>query len=46
MITNPVLNLLEDKKQQFNPYFVDYKELYKKKIIDEKTMKENRFKLF
>lgn len=45
MITNPISNIFE-KTQQFNPYFIDYKELYKKKIIDEKTMRENRFKLF
>jgi inner membrane protein len=51
----PNMDLLKDltiKKEEtkeiikYNPYYNDYRELYKKEIIDPKTMKENRFKLF
>jgi len=40
--------LLFDNKNQykFNAYFINYKQLYEEKIIDEKEYKENRFKLF
>lgn len=43
----PLDNLTnKDKNNNFNVYFNDYKEMYDDKIIDEKTYKENRFKLF
>ena len=34
------------KYDNFNPYWTPYAELYKDKIIDEKTYKDNKFKLF
>lgn len=46
MLVKPSLNILENSENVFNAYYIDYKELYEKKIIDEKTMIENRFKLF
>jgi len=36
----------DDKANHYNVYFNDYGQLYKDKIIDEKTYKENRFNLF
>jgi len=36
----------KDSLNHFNVYFNDYSELYEKNIIDEKTYKESRFKLF
>ena len=36
----------KDFDNYFNAYFIDYKELYDNKIIDEKTYKEHRFDLF
>lgn len=35
-----------DEEIKFNPYYMQYRKLYEKKIIDQKTMLENRFKLF
>jgi len=46
VLVKPTLNILENTKNNFNPYYIDHRELYEKKIIDEKTMIENRFKLF
>jgi len=34
------------KYDNFNPYWTQYGELYQDKIIDEKTYKENKFKIF
>lgn len=43
----PMDEFIRDKdKKSFNVYFFDYKKLYDKNIIDEKTYKENRFNLF
>jgi inner membrane protein len=40
-------NILNYKQNEnFNVYKMDYKQLYEKKIIDEKEYKENRFKFF
>jgi len=39
-------NIATANNNIFNPYNMNYKELNKKKIIDNKTMLENRFKLF
>ncbi len=36
----------QDNLNYFNVYFNDYKKMYDDGIIDEKTYKENRFKLF
>ena len=36
----------DDLNNYFNVYFNDYGKMYEQKIIDEKTYKENRFKLF
>jgi len=46
MLVKPSLNILENSENVFNAYYIDHKKLYEKKIIDEKTMIENRFKLF
>jgi inner membrane protein len=47
---NNLLNSIKKEDTQeaykFNLYFIDYRELHEKKIIDNKTAKENRFKLF
>lgn len=43
-LVNPISAL--ENKNNFNPYYTDYKKLYDEKIIDEKTMKDFRFKLF
>jgi len=42
------LDLLKHKQDlnYFNVFYIDYKKLYEQKIIDEKTYKEHRFKLF
>lgn len=34
------------KNNNFNPYWIPYAELYEDKIIDEKTYRDNKFKLF
>ncbi len=43
-IINPLDNLSNERN--FNAYYINYKKLYDEKIIDEKTYRENRFKLF
>lgn len=43
-VINPI-NILQNKNN-FNPYYMDYKKLYNDKIIDQKTYREHRFKLF
>jgi len=48
-IFNPALQKLmnsNDEVMIFNKYFIDYNDLEEKKIIDEKTALEKRFKLF
>lgn len=35
-----------DREETFNAYYTEYAELYDKSIIDEKTYKMNKFKLF
>lgn len=42
-------NLLDIKNEielKFNAYLINYRELYELQIIDQKELKENRFKLF
>jgi inner membrane protein len=48
LIVNPNLNKLigDNTEDNFNVYYMDYQELYDKNIIDERTYKERRFKLF
>jgi inner membrane protein len=46
LISDLVTKKEEQKIIKYNPYYNDYRDLYKKEIIDPKTMKENRFKLF
>ena len=46
VLVKPSLNILENSENKFNAYYIEYRQLYEKKIIDEKTMIENRFKLF
>ena len=41
-----ILKNKDDLNNYFNVYFTDYGKLYDQKIIDEKTYKENRFKMF
>jgi len=48
-IFNPLqeyINKTTDEPLKFNVYYIDYKDLYNRHIIDEKTYKEMRFKLF
>lgn len=45
-LVKPSIDFIDPKIQEFNPYYMNYRDLYNKKIIDEKTMRENRFKLF
>ncbi len=35
-----------EHNRSFNPYYMDYSELYKRGVIDEKEYKKSRFKLF
>lgn len=49
LIFNPIIHLYKNNEEtpvDFNVYYMDYKDLYEKKIIDEKIYKEKRFKLF
>lgn len=45
----PAINKIMNEKENefsFNPYSMQYRDLYEKKIIDEKEMVEKRFKFF
>ena len=48
LVFNPAQKYFKssDNPLEFNVYYIDYTELYEKKIIDEATYKEKRFKLF
>ena len=49
LIFNPLKQYVNEDKNEplkFNVYYMDYKELYEKKIIDEKEYLDHRFKLF
>lgn len=47
LIVQPSIDTLRGKEETaFNAYYMNYKDLNEKKIIDNKTYKENRFKLF
>ena len=49
MVFNPMKQYLlndNNKPLKFNVYYINYKDLYERNIIDEKTYFEKRFKLF
>jgi inner membrane protein len=49
LIFNPTKAYLtadEKKPIKYNPYFIDYNDLYDRQIIDERSFLEKRFKLF
>jgi len=46
LIVKPSIDTIDPKTPTFNAYYMNYRELYDNKIIDEKTMKENRFNMF
>jgi len=48
LIVQPTINGLKNtsKYEVFNPYFIQFSELYADKIIDEKSYRDNKFKLF
>ena len=47
MLVKPNIDLITNQdKYKFNPYYINYGKLHDDKIIDNKTMLENRFKLF
>jgi len=48
LVFNPMSNYFKsnDEIMKFNVYYINYEDLYDKRIIDEKEYKDKRFKLF
>jgi len=47
LVVQPSMGMIKgDEESKFNAYYMDYRDLNEKGIIDNKTYKENRFKLF
>jgi len=47
LVVQPSMGMITgDEESKFNAYYMDYRDLHEKGIIDNKTYKENRFKLF